>query len=402
MESHQNDSAIEYARRAIALAEPSSNSQIISDALNTLGTARLIVGDDSGWPDLERCLQLALAGGFHQQVASAYTGLAAMAVSRRQYDRAASYLTAGLAYSEERDLDFLRPYMLAYRARMRLEQGDWLGAGEDAGAVLLYPQTTPVARLPALRILGHLRIRRGDPEASVPLEEARTLAGPQPELQQFGTLAAIRAEAAWLAGDHEGVVREAQPAYERVCRQPDPRMKGELAAWLWRVDALDGGPTEVAEPYAMEISGNWRGAAREWQAFGCPYERALVLGWYGKELEQREALAIFDRLGAAPAAQALRKQMRATGVRGVPRGARTSTRTNPHGLTQREAEILSLMTQGLRNAAIGKRLHVSPRTVDHHVSAILTKLGAQSRGEAIALAHRSAGQGAVTAADRLF
>jgi DNA-binding CsgD family transcriptional regulator len=391
MESHQNDSAIAYAQRAIVLAEACSNDRIISESLNALGTARLIVGDDSGWPDLERSLRLALSGGFHQQVASAYTALSAMAVSRRQYGRAASYLSAGLAYAEERDLDFLRPYMLAYRARMRLEQGDWLGAGEDAGAVLLYPQTTPVARLPALRILAHLRIRRGDPEASVPLEEARTLAGPEPELQQFGTLAAIRAEAAWLAGDYEGVIREAQAAYERVCRQRDPRMKGELAAWLWRVNALDGGQTEIAEPYGMEISGNWRGAAQAWQAFGCPYERALVLGWHGGELEQREALEIFERLGAAPAAQALRKQMRATGVRGVPRGARTSTRTNPYGLTQREAEILSLMTNGLRNAAIAKRLHVSTRTVDHHVSAILTKLGAQSRAEAIAVAHRSAG-----------
>lgn len=368
------------------------NDQTLCYALNVLGTARLIVGDDSGWVDLERGLQLALAAGFHQQVASAYTALAAMAVSRRQYDRAAELLRAGLAYSEERDLDFLRPYMLAYRARMRLEQGDWLGAGEDAGAVLLDSKTTPMARIPALRTLGHVRIRRGDPEASAPLEEARILAGPEPELQQFGTLAAVRAEAAWLAGDRVGVVREAQPAYERVSQRRDPRMRGELATWLWRVKALPGAPPEIAEPYAMEISGDWRGAARAWQAFGCPYEHAMVLGWYGAEPLQREALAIFDRLGAGPAAEALRREMRAQGVRAIPRGSRTSTRSNPYGLTRREAEVLALLSEGLRNSVIAKRLFVSTKTVDHHVSAILTKLGVPSRARAVAMARQQHGK----------
>ncbi len=391
MESHENDSAVAYAQRAIALAESQPNARTVSDALGVLGTARLIMGNDAGWADLERSLQLALAGGFHQQVASAYTDLSAMAVSRRQYDRAAGSLSAGLAYCEERDLDFLRPYMLAYRARMRLEQGDWPGAAEDARSVLLDPGTTSVARIPALRTLGHVRIRRGDPEAADPLEEARILSGPEPELQQFGTLAAVRAEAAWLAGNHEGVVREALPAYHRVLLRPDPRMKGELAAWLWRVNALDGAPSGVAEPYAMEISGDWRAAANAWAGFGCPYERAIVLGWYGGEFEQREALAIFEQLGAVPAAEGLRRRMRAGGLRGVPRGARTSTTSNPHGLTQREAQVLVLMSDGLRNAAIAKRLYVSTRTVDHHVSAILSKLGAQSRAEAIAVGQRPAG-----------
>src|SRR5581483_4877895 len=334
MESHDNDSAISFARRAIALAQPWSDHLILSDALNVLGTARLIVGDDSGWADLERSLQLALADGFHEHAARAYTDLSAMAVSRRRYEEAARYLSAGLQYSEERELDFLRPYMLAYRARMKFEQGQWLGASEDAEAVLLHPRATPVTRIPALRTLGHLRIRRGDPDAHSPLEQARTLAGPEPELQRFGTLAAIAAEAAWLAGDIRGVVREAALAYESVSQRRDPRMKGDLAAWLWRANALKGAPSEIAEPYAMEIAGDWQGAARAWQVLGCPYERAIVLGWYGGESAQREALAIFERLDAAPAAEALRRQMRSRGIR-VPRGMRASTHEHPFGLTRR-------------------------------------------------------------------
>ena len=114
-------------------------------------------------------------------------------------------------------------------------------------------------------------------------------------------------------------------------------MKGELAAWLWRIGVLKELPADIAEPCAQEISGDGRGAARSWQALGCPYEQASLLAWFGTDAEQREALTIFDQLGAAPAAQALRKKMRARGVRGIPRGLRTSTRRNPRGLTQREA-----------------------------------------------------------------
>jgi DNA-binding CsgD family transcriptional regulator len=388
LEAHEADSAIDWARRAIALAELWANDEILSHALNTLGTVRLIVGDVSGWADLDRSLQLALAGGLQEQVARAYTNLSAMAVSRRQYDQASGYFCAGLAYCDERDLDSHGPYMLAYRARMRFEQGEWHGASQDVEAVLRHPRTTPITRIPALRTLGHLRIRRGDPDANSPLDEARALAGPMPELQRIGTLAAVCAEAAWLAGDREGVLREVQPAYELARRQRDPRMLGELAAWLWRVGALGQQPTDIAEPYALEISGDWQGAARAWKALGCPYEHAILLGWHGAESEQRDALAILDQLGAAPAAQALRKQMRTQGVRGVPRGSRMSTRNNPHGLTERETEILALLSEGLRNSVIAKRLFVSTKTVDHHVSAILAKLGVPSRAVAIAMTRR--------------
>ena len=83
--------------------------------------------------------------------------------------------------------------------------------------------------------------------------------------------------------------------------------------------------------------------------------------------------------------------MRTEGVRAVPRGLRISTRSNRLGLTRREAEIMTLVSQGLRNSAIAKRLFVSTRTVDRHVSAILSKLGVQARGEAVAMANKGPG-----------
>lgn len=386
MEAHEAELAIESAQHAIALAEASAATEIVCGALNTLGTMRLIIGDTSGWADLNRSLQLALTTGLQGEVASSYTNLLAMAVSRRQYEQAAAYLHAGLAYCEERDLDFALPYTLAYGARMKFERGLWNEASADVEAVLRHPHTTAVTRIPALRTLAHLRVRRGDPDVSGPVAEARALAGPTPELQRSGMLALVCAEAAWLAGDPAGVVREVESVWELARRRRDPRMNGELAAWLWRAGALQRPPTEdIAEPYAQEIAGEWRAAAAAWKMLGCPYEHACLLGWYGNEAEQREALTLFERLGAAPAARLLRRRMRSQGVRRIPRGSHGSTRRNPFGLTRREAEILALLSEGLRGSLIARRLFVAPKTVEHHVSAILTKLGVTSRAEAVAL-----------------
>ena len=388
MESHDAEASIDWAQRAITLAERWGNDEIASEAVITLGTTRLICGDTAGWADLNRGLALAKAIGSHEHISSAYTGLAAMAVSRRQYDDAARYFDEGLEYCAQRDLDFQRPYLLAYRARMRFEQGQWHAASEDIEAALSHPRTSPVTRIPALRTLGHLRVRRGDPDSYTPLRECRICAGPVIELQRLGTLAAVYAESAWLAGDREGVVQAARLGYEMSRSRKDPRMNGELAMWLWRMNALDGHRPEMAEPYALEIAGDWQGAAEVWQRLGCPYEHATVLAWHGGEAEQRAALAIYEQLGAAPAAQVLRRQMRAKGVRRVPRGSRKSTRSNALGLTRREAEILALLAEGLRNSAIAKRLFVSTKTVDHHVSSILAKLGVPSRAEAVAMARK--------------
>lgn len=390
LEAHEADSAIEAAQRAISLAERADKPEILADAFTTLGAMRLISGDVSGWADLNRSLQLALARGLQKQVASAYTNMAAMAVSRRQYEHAAGYLQSGLTYAEEHDFDYCRPYQLAYRARLRFEQGDWNGASEDVEAVLRDPYTTSVTRIPALRTLAHLRVRRGDPDAEGPVREARALAGPTPLPQRSGMLALVCAEAAWLADDRDGVIREVLPVYELTRSRRDPRMNGELAIWLWRVGALEEAVSDVPEPYATEMSGDWRGAASAWQALGCHYEQAGLLGRYGGEVEQRQALAIFERLGAAPAARRLRRQMRVLGVRRIPRGKRTSTRRHPLGLTRREAEVLQLLVDGVRSSSIAKRLFLSPKTVEHHVSAILGKLGVSSRAEAVALMHRRA------------
>jgi DNA-binding NarL/FixJ family response regulator len=70
----------------------------------------------------------------------------------------------------------------------------------------------------------------------------------------------------------------------------------------------------------------------------------------------------------------------------IPRGPRPATRAHPAGLTERQVDVLGMLGEGLTNAEIAARLVVSVRTVDHHVSAVLTKLGVPTRRDAARLA----------------
>jgi DNA-binding CsgD family transcriptional regulator len=135
-------------------------------------------------------------------------------------------------------------------------------------------------------------------------------------------------------------------------------------------------------------SGEWAAAARAWEKIGCPYEAALARAESGVAARKREALAALQRLGALPAARAIAQRLREQGITGVGRGPRRSTIEHPAQLTSRQVELLALLGDRLTNAEIAERLYISPKTVDHHVSAILGKLGVHSRRAAAAEAAR--------------
>jgi hypothetical protein len=104
---------------------------------------------------------------------------------------------------------------------------------------------------------------------------------------------------------------------------------GELACWRRRAGIVEGAPTEVAEPYALQLAGEWARAAEWWTELGCPYEAALALADANEEEPLRRALAELHRLGARPAAAIVARRLRERGVRGLPRGPRPATRQHP-------------------------------------------------------------------------
>ncbi|MGZ3677395.1 MAG: ATP-binding protein [Ktedonobacterales bacterium] len=380
-------SAVYWGGHAIELAERLHDAETVSYALNNVGNAELGNGDERGWAKLERSLQVALEHGYEEHVARAYSNLVESKVRTRDYLAAKVYLREGMAYCIEHDLGSWEHCLRGQQARSRLDQGDWTGADDDATAILSVAWATGTNRGPALTVLGQVRVRRGDPGVEPVLDEARDVTLTTGEVEYFVPVAAARAEWKWLQGKREQCLAEAKVGLQQAQRNNEPWCLGQAAFWVWRGGGLTDVPQGIATPFALQIAGDWRAAAGFWERVDCPYEQAMAL-MDGDEPAQRRALAIFERLGARPATDLVRRQLRLAGIRGLPRGPRPATRENPQGLTPRQLEILLLLAAGLRNLEIADRLSTTPKTIEHHVSAVLAKLDARSRAEAVRVAYQ--------------
>jgi DNA-binding CsgD family transcriptional regulator len=374
------DEAIEWASRALELAERLGDGEVATVALATIGKCQ---SPDEGIETLEQCLERARRAGLPDLVGYLLESLAMIAVESHHHAAASRYIDEGTTYCSDRGLELYRYYLLAYRARLELETGHWDQATAFASAVLRIPRTSTTPRIIALVVLGLVRARRGDPGQWAALDEAWELAQPTGELPRLGPVAAARAEAAWLEGNSEKVASATATALPLAIERRSTWRVGELAAWRRRA-GIDGGipPGAVGGPFARELAGDWAGAARLWTEMGCPYEAALAQADADRDDALLQALEVLQRLDARPASAVVARRLRERGVNRLPRGPRPPTRQNHYGLTQRELEVLGLLAKGLRNRQIADRLVLSVRTVDHHVEAILRKLGARSRDEA--------------------
>jgi DNA-binding CsgD family transcriptional regulator len=157
---------------------------------------------------------------------------------------------------------------------------------------------------------------------------------------------------------------------------------GEIAWWRRCAGIEEPAPPNAAEPWARQLAGEPQNAAAAWRRAGCPYEEAMALASSSDPDDLRLAFERFDSLGGRPAAAIVARRMRAVGVRAIPRGTRPTTKANPAGLTARELDVLRLVARGLRNTEIAEHLVVSAKTVDHHVSSVLAKLGVSGRAAA--------------------
>jgi DNA-binding CsgD family transcriptional regulator/tetratricopeptide (TPR) repeat protein len=379
----RREEAVSWAGQALELAERLDDTEIASHALATIGICQFA---EDGREKLEQSLELAQRAGLAEQVARTYILLVGTAVGARRYGLATRHLQAGIDYCSDRGLERDRLYLLASRARLELDQGRWQQASDSAAAVLRVPRTSITPRIFALVVLGLVRARRGDPGQWAPLEEAWALAEPTRELPRLAPVAAARAEAAWLQGDRDAVASATEGVLPLAVERKWGSLAGELGVWRRRAGLDHEIPDTVVEPYVLQLAGEWTRAAEHWRELGCPYEAALALADADEEAPLRRALDELARLGGRPAADVVAQRLRELGVRRLPRRPRRATAANPAGLTARELEVLALLGADLRNAEIAARLHISEKTVDHHVSAILAKLGVRSRHEAARVA----------------
>lgn len=386
------DTAILEGGRALQDAESLGDGESVSRCLNTLGAAT-IVGSrvEEGVQLLERSLEIAHSLSLDSAVANALGNLGSGCGEMYRFDLAERYLKRGVEYCSDRDLDHSRNYQRAWLALVEMYLGRWTEAAASAHAVLADGRASAIARMMALIALGRVRARRGDPGVWEALDEARELAMLTGTLQRAAPTFAARAEAAWLEGRAADAQAEAAQGAKLAIGRRHRWFASELLAWQSCASEAAGGGTVpefcVGNPFVLEMQGDTGAAVAAWRGLGCPYETARALA-LGDESSQREALEILDTLGAGPLAERVRRQLRVAGARGVKRGPRSVTQRNVAGLTQKEFDVLVLLCEGLRNKDIAQRLHRSVRTVDHHVAAIIEKLGAGNRAEVVSVAHR--------------
>jgi DNA-binding CsgD family transcriptional regulator/tetratricopeptide (TPR) repeat protein len=379
-------SAIDLGRRAVAIAEEHDDVALIARASNIVGAAEWFVDPDQAERTLARALDAAHRSGDDTIVGIVLRMLGSGAGEVRRYATADRWLRAGVDWCAEHDLDIHGGYCLAWAARTALEQGRWAEAADKAEHVVGRDSEHAPTRIVALTALGRLRVRRGEVGGSELLAEAWRIAATTGDLQRLWPAAAGRAEAAWLAGSMQEIPDLVGDTFALARRLAHGWALGELGFWLWRAGALDRGPEGAAQPFAHQIEGDWRGAASAWEALGCPYETAVALADGDDPALVTRALEVFGRLGAAPMADRVTASLRRRGVRQLPRRPSRTTVDNPGGLTDRQLDVLRLLVKGDTNGQIAARLHISPKTVGHHVSAILERLGVEDRREAARVA----------------
>ena len=385
----RRSTAVPYADLAIDAARTCGDWLSLAQALNAKGSARIVLSDDlGGVDDLELSRSLALEHGSDKVASDAIENLGSALGEVRRMELAARYLVESIEFATARDLDTIRRYSQAWLARVRFEQGRW---DEAAELITRDLETCLMADIVAAAVEGRLRARRELPGARERLDRAWVMACDTQDLQRLWPVIAARAELAWLTDTVDAeLANELADVSSLASGTGVPYAIGELGWWEWRLGLRDGPLPEEAPPgYALHVAGDIEGAVKFWDSNGSPYEAALALADADDEAALRSALDRCLELGATALARRVRRSLRERGARDIPVGPRGFTAADQSGLTRRERDVLELVAAGLTNREIAARLHLSARTVGHHVAAILRKLGVKTRTEA-----------AVTAADR--
>jgi DNA-binding CsgD family transcriptional regulator/tetratricopeptide (TPR) repeat protein len=377
------DEARALVTRARQIATGADDATLSVRAGLVDGICSVLSGDDDGRPAMLAILDSA-AEQFDEVYSSGYSNLSYLDVEQRRLPEARDLLKVSLPLTFERDLPICRAWQLGSRGRLALETGEWDAALADAVTVLSSPSAPLTHTWPHL-VRGLVAMRRGAAGFDADLDRAWYLASRFDESIRLMPAAAALVERAWLLGGGDDDRLARCRALVGTARMGLEWARGDLAVWLHRLDPDTdvGDLRDLAEPYRLELAGDHRAAADLWGSLSCPYERALALVGSDRADDARTGLDELERLGADAVTARVRLDLRHRGMGSVAARRRASTRRNPAGLTNRELDVLRLMGENLTNAELAERLFISPKTVDHHVSAVLAKLQVANRRDAV-------------------
>jgi DNA-binding CsgD family transcriptional regulator/tetratricopeptide (TPR) repeat protein len=361
-----------WGKRALELAVRVGDDGTRAHALVNLATVNAMLDPDDVTPLLDAHAAADGAGNSHEGTrALGNLGYAQMMWVRPV--EALEYTKQALAYADEHEVDTLAVYNANVVAWLNLRSGNW----EAAEAVARRQSTVGAPGFIANVVLATLAARRGEPDAKARVEGVTTAATRAAEI--YPVVAAIE-----LASEHALLTGTLPPVewIEGLRAHVPPGAAGMIiSSWAAVAGLTVADPVPGSPVYWAMQHGDWRGAADAFGEIGWTYDRALMLSLLDDEDALAEGIEIARALGAEPLVARIARRMRDLGLR-VPRGPRQATRENPANLTARQLEVLRLLCDGRTNAEIADELVVSLRTAEHHVAAVLTKLGARDRRDA--------------------
>ncbi|WP_279586845.1 response regulator transcription factor [Diaminobutyricimonas sp. TR449] len=422
--------AQELIERALTVARASGDIDLELCALAELGVVLTKIGDvEAGFGRLDEAMAAALAGdreSIYTVVATSCSMLTACDLVG-DLDRVSQWAQAADAFTSQFGCPYLYAECRLLHGRVLVVTGHWQEAEDElAKAVAATAQVfrgmhnRTIASLADLRlrqgrldeaseliagldapievslVAAALALGRGEPHSAVALVDrwfhARSgeLVPPLHAGDAGISIAAVFAHSllvqAHLAADDIDAADQAADGLDRLARASSAPFAAAMATVSRGRVAAARGDAEASIRSFENAVGALGGIGLPLEAARAHLELARVLFAEQRQLavaEARTALTAFDRLGASADADVAAALLREWGEpgRAVPH--------TPDLLTRREQEVVALLAGGLSNHEIARRLYISPKTVAHHVSSALTKLGVRNRAEAAAYAVRT-------------